>query len=51
MVKDADFVAEVDKLKVELDPYTGQQLQERAIKLLDVPDSVRQRAMAIFGRK
>jgi tripartite-type tricarboxylate transporter receptor subunit TctC len=50
MVKDAAFIAEIDKLKVELDPYTGQQLQERAVKLLDVPDSVRRRAMAIFGR-
>jgi tripartite-type tricarboxylate transporter receptor subunit TctC len=50
MVRDRDFVAEIDKLKIDLDPLPGDQLQKSAVKLLDIPDSVRQRAMNIFGR-
>jgi tripartite-type tricarboxylate transporter receptor subunit TctC len=50
MVRDADFVADIDKLKIELDPAPGASLQQSAVKLLDIPDSTRERAMAIFGR-
>ena len=50
MVRDPDFVAEIEKLKIDLDPMPGDQLQKSAVHLLDIPDSVRRRAMAIFGR-
>jgi tripartite-type tricarboxylate transporter receptor subunit TctC len=50
MVRDPQFVAEIDKLKIDLDPATGDQLQASTKKILDIPDSVRERAMAIFGR-
>jgi tripartite-type tricarboxylate transporter receptor subunit TctC len=50
MVRDPEFVAEIDKLKIDLDPATGDQLQASTTKILDIPESVRQRAMAIFGR-
>jgi tripartite-type tricarboxylate transporter receptor subunit TctC len=50
MVKDPTFVAEIDKLKIDLDPATGEQLQASTVKILDIPDTVRQRAKAILGR-
>jgi tripartite-type tricarboxylate transporter receptor subunit TctC len=50
MVKDPEFVAEIRKLKIDLDPANGDQLQASTKKILDIPDSVRQRAKAIFGR-
>jgi tripartite-type tricarboxylate transporter receptor subunit TctC len=50
MVKDPTFVAEIEKLKIDLDPATGDQLQASTVRILDIPDSVRQRAKAILGR-
>jgi tripartite-type tricarboxylate transporter receptor subunit TctC len=50
MVKDPAFIAEIDKLKIDLDPAPGEQLQASAVKILDIPDAVRVRAMKILGR-
>jgi tripartite-type tricarboxylate transporter receptor subunit TctC len=50
MVKDPAFIAEIDKLKIDLDPAPGEQLQASATKILDIPDTVRVRAMKILGR-
>ena len=37
-------------LTTALGTATGAQLQQSTTKILDIPESVRQRAMAIFGR-
>ena len=50
MVKDAAFVGEIEKLKIDLDPAPGEELQATAAKMLDVPDSVRDRVHQILGR-
>jgi tripartite-type tricarboxylate transporter receptor subunit TctC len=50
MAKDPDFVADIRKLKVELDPLDGQRLQDLIVKTLNVPASVRERAKVAFGR-
>jgi len=50
MVKDPDFVADIRKLKVELDPLPGERLQDLIAKTLAVPASVRERAKVAFGR-
>jgi tripartite-type tricarboxylate transporter receptor subunit TctC len=51
MVKDADFVADVKHLDVELDPLPGAAVAELAQKTLAIPVAVRQRAIAAFGRQ
>jgi tripartite-type tricarboxylate transporter receptor subunit TctC len=50
MVKDADFVADIQKINVELDPLPGAALAQLVEKALAVPASVRQRAVEAFGR-
>jgi tripartite-type tricarboxylate transporter receptor subunit TctC len=50
MVKDADFVADIQKINVELDPLPGAALAQLVEKALSVPASVRQRAVEAFGR-
>jgi tripartite-type tricarboxylate transporter receptor subunit TctC len=50
MVKDPEFVAEIEKINVELDPLPGQALQELVGKTLAVPETVRERAKHAFGR-
>jgi tripartite-type tricarboxylate transporter receptor subunit TctC len=50
MVKDQDFVADIKKLKVELDPLPGERLQELITRTLNVPAAVRERAKVAFGR-
>jgi tripartite-type tricarboxylate transporter receptor subunit TctC len=50
MVKDPAFVAEIQKLKIDLDPAPGEELQTAAAKLLNVPDSVSARVHQILGR-
>ena len=50
MVKDPDFVADIRKLKVELDPLPGERLQELITRTLNVPAAVRERAKVAFGR-
>ena len=50
MVKDPDFVADIKKLNVELDPLPGERVQELITRTLAVPASVRERAKVAFGR-
>jgi tripartite-type tricarboxylate transporter receptor subunit TctC len=50
MVKDADFVAEIQRLSVELDPLPGEQLERLVAQTLNIPAAVRERAKAAFGR-
>jgi tripartite-type tricarboxylate transporter receptor subunit TctC len=50
MAKDPDFVADIRKLNVELDPLPGERVQELIARTLAVPDRVRERAKVAFGR-
>jgi len=50
MVKDADFIADIQKLNVELDPLPGERVQELIVRTLNVPQAVRERAKLAFGR-
>jgi tripartite-type tricarboxylate transporter receptor subunit TctC len=50
MVKDPEFVAEIHKLNVELDPLPGEQLERLATQTLNIPAAVRERAKLAFGR-
>ncbi len=50
MVKDPEFIADVQKLNVELDPLPGEQVQQSIIRTLAVPQAVRERAKLAFGR-
>jgi tripartite-type tricarboxylate transporter receptor subunit TctC len=50
MVKDSDFVADIRKLNVELDPLPGERLEALIAKTLAAPPSVRDRAKVAFGR-
>jgi len=50
MVADADFIADVHKLEVELDPLPGESVQELVVRTLNVPPAVRERAKLAFGR-
>jgi tripartite-type tricarboxylate transporter receptor subunit TctC len=50
MVKDADFIADIQKLNVELDPLPGEAVQDLIVRTLGVPAAVRERAKLAFGR-
>jgi tripartite-type tricarboxylate transporter receptor subunit TctC len=50
MVKDPDFVADIKKVNVELDPLPGEGVQALITQTLNVPASVRERAKVAFGR-
>ena len=50
MVKDPEFVADIQRLNVELDPLPGEQVGELVIRTLNVPSAVRERAKLAFGR-
>jgi tripartite-type tricarboxylate transporter receptor subunit TctC len=50
MVKDPEFVADIKKLNVELDPLPGERVRELIASTLAVPSSVRERAKVAFGR-
>jgi tripartite-type tricarboxylate transporter receptor subunit TctC len=50
MVKDPDFVADVQKINVELDPLPGSALAALVEKTLSIPPAVRDRAIEAFGR-
>jgi tripartite-type tricarboxylate transporter receptor subunit TctC len=49
-MKDPEFVAEAQKLEVDVEPLTGEALSDLVKKTLSLPDAVRQRAEAAFGR-
>jgi tripartite-type tricarboxylate transporter receptor subunit TctC len=50
MVKDPDFIADIQKLNVELEPLPGERVQELTVRTLNVPQAVRDRAKLAFGR-
>jgi tripartite-type tricarboxylate transporter receptor subunit TctC len=50
MVKDPEFVADLQRLNVELDPLPGAAVAELAARALAVPAAVRERAKLAFGR-
>jgi tripartite-type tricarboxylate transporter receptor subunit TctC len=50
MVKDPDFVADVQKTNVELDPLPGAALADLVESTLRVPSAVRERAIEALGR-
>jgi tripartite-type tricarboxylate transporter receptor subunit TctC len=50
MAKDPEFISDIRKLHVELDPMPGERLQELIVRTLNVPSSVRERAKVAFGR-
>jgi hypothetical protein len=49
VVKDADFIADIQKFNVELDPVPGERVQELIVRTLNVPQAVRERAKLAFG--
>jgi tripartite-type tricarboxylate transporter receptor subunit TctC len=50
MTKDPEFIAEMKKVDLDLDPRDGAALQAATQKILNVPESIKDRAKAIFGR-
>jgi len=50
MVKDTDFIADIQKLNVELDPLPGERVHDLIVRTLNVPQAVRERARVAFGR-
>jgi hypothetical protein len=50
MVKDPDFIAEMNRIELDLDPLPGEVLQKTAADILDIPPEVKNRAKTIFGR-
>lgn len=50
MVKDPQFIADIQRLNVELDPLSGDELRQQVMRTLNIPVSVRERAKLAFGR-
>jgi tripartite-type tricarboxylate transporter receptor subunit TctC len=50
MVKDPEFIAEMKKVDLDLEPLPGEVLQKTAADNLDIPAAVKTRAKAMFGR-
>jgi tripartite-type tricarboxylate transporter receptor subunit TctC len=50
MTRDPEFIAEVQKANVELDPLPGERVQDLIVRTLNVPTTVRERAKLAFGR-
>jgi tripartite-type tricarboxylate transporter receptor subunit TctC len=50
MVKDPEFIADIRKINVELDPLPGAGVAQLVAQTLDVPAAVRERAVNAFGR-
>jgi len=50
MVKDPEFLADIQKINVELDPLPGAAVAKLVERALDVPAAVRERALNAFGR-
>jgi len=49
-MKDPEFLAEAAKLEVDIEPLSGEALAALVQKTLSLPDAVRLRAEAAFGR-
>ena len=50
MVKDPEFIAELQRTNVELEPLPGTEVEQLVIRTLNVPATVRDRAKLAFGR-
>jgi tripartite-type tricarboxylate transporter receptor subunit TctC len=50
MVKDPEFIAEVQRINVELEPLNGDTVQKLVERTLAVPAAVKERAKHAFGR-
>jgi tripartite-type tricarboxylate transporter receptor subunit TctC len=50
MVEDPDFIADVRKLNIDLEPLPGEAVQSLVAKTLSVSPGVSQRAKSFFGR-
>ena len=50
MVKDPEFVADLQRTDVELDSLPGAQVEALVVRTLNVPAAVRDRAKLAFGR-
>ena len=50
MVKDPEFVADLQRTNVELEPLPGEQVEMLIARTLNVPAAVRDRAKLAFGR-
>jgi hypothetical protein len=49
-MKDPDFLAEADKMKLEIDPLNGQQVSELVVQVLATPKDVVERVRGIFAK-
>jgi hypothetical protein len=50
MVKDAEFVADIRRINVDLEPLPGAAVAQLVAQTLNVPAAVRERAVNAFGR-
>jgi tripartite-type tricarboxylate transporter receptor subunit TctC len=50
MVADPEFLADIRKLDIDLEPLPGAALAELIVRMLHVPQAVRDRARLAFGR-
>jgi tripartite-type tricarboxylate transporter receptor subunit TctC len=50
MVKDPEFVADIERTNVELSPLPGDEVAQLIARTLNVPAAVRERAKLAFGR-
>jgi tripartite-type tricarboxylate transporter receptor subunit TctC len=50
MVKDPDFIADIRKINVELEPLPGAAVAQLVEQTLNLPAAVRERAVNAFGR-
>src|SRR3981189_2239663 len=50
MVRDPEFVADLQRTNVELEPLPGAEVEQLVIRTLNVPATVRDRAKLAFGR-
>jgi tripartite-type tricarboxylate transporter receptor subunit TctC len=50
MIKDGEFIADLQRMNVELEPLPGEQVAELVSRTLAVPAAVRERAKLAFGR-
>ena len=48
MIKDPDFIAEADKMKMDISPSTGLEAQKVAESMLSMPPNIVQRAKVLF---
>ena len=48
MIKDAEFMAEADKMKMDISPSNGLEAQKVAESMLSTPPNILQRAKALF---